>query len=603
MPRSGPQGRCYKLAKETRSRHGERVDLSSTSALPAANVPRPRRKLLSALLFLVALVPIVFIGFIINRYGVNVPYADEWSNLILVEKWDTGQLTFADLFRAHNGHRIFVPRLIFLAFVEMAHGNVRAEMFFSLLVCGLTSAGLLYLLRRTVRTSWPRLLALWALINVFLFSPIQAENWLWGFQFQIFLSNLCVVGALIAVTANLRVAIRVTLAALFAVAGMFSFGQGVLIWPLIALLMIARGETRRRVLIWGGVSLLILCGSFFSYHGKDLTRAVAHWWDYPLFFVAFLGAPLGQIPNANPMVLPVVVGAILGAAYFGLLISCLPRGVAERDAVWLALGAYPLGGAFLAAASRTHFGAAHALDSRYTTVATILLVSLIGLAASLYFERPSTKRKLAGLLAVGVCLILCAFNFVFMFSYLEVHRAYRSHGKAALQFSKVLDADEIFRSTLLVNEDRETVARYLATLDRRQLTFPPRRETAALQDGENQARRSTQEYGAFENLKRDNGDRIVASGWSYLPAESRAAACVVFAFGHDEAWTAFAMSDQRENRPDLPNKPKGGGCDLGWRGTFSLERLPPGPTEISAWTLDADTGKTFRLPGSFVVEK
>ena len=571
--------------------------MSSTSGLPV------RRKYKSGSLLFLALVPIIFVGFIIDRYGVNVPYADEWSNLILVEKWDAGHLRFADLIRPHNGHRILVPRLIFLAFAEMAHGNVRAEMFFSLFLCGLTSAGILYLLRRTVRTDWPQVLALWTLINVLLFSPIQAENWLWGFQFQILLSNLCVVGAAIAVTANFRLANRVALAALFAVAGTFSFGNSLLIWPIVGLLMIVRGETRRRVLIWGGVTLAILCGFFFSYHGKDLTRAVAHWWDYPLFFFAFLGAPLAQVPNPNPMLLPVVVGAVLCAAYFGLLVSCLRRGVAEREGAWLALAVYPIGGALLAAASRTHFGTRQALDSRYTTVATILLVSLIGLAASLYFERPSTKRNLAGLLAASVCLMLYAFNFVFAFRYLEVNRALRSHGKAALQFSKVLDADKIFRSTLLVNEDRETVARYLAILDRRQLTFPPRRETAALQDGENQVQRSTQEYGAFENFKRESADVVVASGWSYLPAESRPAACVVFAFGQDETWTAFALSDRREDRPDLPNKPKGWARDLGWRVTFSLERLPPGTTEISAWAVDADKGETFRLPGSFVVEK
>jgi hypothetical protein len=143
----------------------------------------------------------------------------------------------------------------------------------------------------------------------------------------------------------------------------------------------------------------------------------------------------------------------------------------------------------------------------------------------------------------------------------------------------------------------------LATLDRRQLTFPPRRETAVLQDGENQAQRSTQEYGVFENLEREAGGGVVASGWSYLPAESRPAACVVFAFRHNDTWTAFALSDRRENRPDLPNKPKIGGRDLGWRGTFSLERLPSASSEISAWALDADNGKTYRLPGSFVVEK
>ncbi|MFN2621593.1 MAG: hypothetical protein ABR611_01995 [Chthoniobacterales bacterium] len=590
---------------------GRRVDTSSTFRLPAApelgpaaaNVPRPRRKHLGALLFLLALVPIVFVGFIIDRYGVDVPYADEWSNLILVERWDAGQLTLGDLIRPHNGHRIFVPRLIFLAFAEMAHGNVRAEMFFSLFVCVLTSAGILYLLRRTVCTGWPVTLALWALINLLLFSPIQAENWLWGFQFQIFLSNLCVAGAVIAVMANLRTPIRVALAALFAVAGSLSFGNGLLIWPIVGLLMIARGETRRRVLIWGGVTLVILCGYFFSYHGKDLTRAVLHWWDYPLFFFAFLGAPLAQIPNTNSMAVSVILGTVLCAAYVGLLISCLRHGVTERVGVWLALGVYPVGGAFLAAATRAHFSAQRALDSRYTTIATILLVSLVGLAAYLYFERPSTKRKLAGLLAAGLGLILYAFNFVFVFRYLEVHWAVRSHGKAALQFSKALDADAIFRETLFLREGPEIVARYLATLDRRQLTFPPRRETAALQEGENRVRRSTQEYGAFENLKRETGDLVVASGWSYLPAESRPAACVVFAFGQNETWTAFALSDQRENRPDLPNKPNGGGRDLGWRGTFSLERLPPGATEISAWAVDADKGETFRLPGSFVVEK
>jgi hypothetical protein len=561
------------------------------------------RRLLSGLLFLLALIPIVFIAFVIARYGVNVPYADEWSNLILVEKWDAGHLKFPDLIRPHNGHRILIPRLIFLAFAEFAHGNVQGEMFFSLFVCVLTSAGLLYLLRRTVAATWPGVLALWALINLLLFSPVQGENWLWGFQLQILLSNLTIVGAVIAVTANVRVAVRMTLTALVAVAGTFCFGQGILIWPIIVLLMIVRGEPRRRILIWSGIALAIFCAFFFSYHGKDLTRAVGHWSDYPLFFVAFLGAPLAEIPNANPMVLPVIVGALLCGAYFGLLITCVRRGLTEREAVWFALGAYAIGGALMATASRTHFGAAQALDSRYTTVATLLLVSLVGLTASLCFERGSPRRNTAAILSACVCLALYTVNFVFAFPYLEVHRALRSHGKAALEFSKVADTEKILRSALLLNEDSETLNRFLATLDRRQLTIPPRRETAALHDGQNNTGRSTEDYGAFENMKRDNGDLCVASGWAYLPAEKRPAACVVFAFGHDESWTAFALSDQRGNRTDLPNKPKGAGYDLGWRGAFSLERLPTGTTQISAWAVDADKGKTFRLPGSFVVEK
>ena len=560
-----------------------------------------RATLSGAALFALALVPGVFIAAVIHRYGVNVPYADEWSNLILVEKWDAGRLTFGDLIRPHNGHRILVPRLLFLGFAALAQGNVRAEMFFSLFLCGLTSAGVLYLLRRTVATSWPGLLALWALINALLFSPVQAENWLWGFQFQILLSNLCVVGAVIAVTANLRTGIRGALAAFFAVAGSLSFGNGLLIWPIVTGLMIARREPRRQILICAGVTVAVLAAYFFSYHGKDLTRSVSQWWDYPLFFVAFLGAPLAQIPNANPMMLPVVVGAVTGAAYFARLIWWFRHGMAEREGIWLGLGAYAVGGALLAAASRTHFGARHALDSRYTTIATVLLVSLIGLAACLCFERPSTKRKAAGLAAAGFCLTLFGFNLFFAIPHLEANRALRSHGKAAVEFSKVVDAKEIFRSTLLLAEDDAVLARYLATLDRRRLTFPLRKESPALQDAARD-RRPPPEYGAFENLRRESADKVVAGGWANLPDKGRPAACVVLAFGRDETWTAFALSDQREARPELPGDRKDTTALLGWRGTFSPERLPAGPTEISAWALDAETGETYRLPGSFIFE-
>src|SRR5205085_7846136 len=95
------------------SRHGKRVFFSSTSGLPAvpepgaglaaANTPRPGRKLSGTLLFLFALVPIFSFGFIFDRYGVNVPYADEWSNLILVENWDASSITFAVLLLVING--------------------------------------------------------------------------------------------------------------------------------------------------------------------------------------------------------------------------------------------------------------------------------------------------------------------------------------------------------------------------------------------------------------------------------------------------------------------------------------------------------------------
>ena len=82
-----------------------------------------------ALLFL-AVVPAALIIRLISEYGVNVPFGDEWSMVRLFAKWNDHQLSVADLFRQHNEHRILFPKLIYIAFAQLTHWNLRAEMFF-----------------------------------------------------------------------------------------------------------------------------------------------------------------------------------------------------------------------------------------------------------------------------------------------------------------------------------------------------------------------------------------------------------------------------------------------------------------------------------------
>ena len=103
---------------------------------------------------------LVLVAAIISRYGVNVPYGDEWSVLSLFEKWESRQLTFAGLFAEHNGHWILIPRLIYLGLIQLTHGNT----------------GLFLLLRRTVRGATLKHLVLWAFMNLFLFSPIPGRS-------------------------------------------------------------------------------------------------------------------------------------------------------------------------------------------------------------------------------------------------------------------------------------------------------------------------------------------------------------------------------------------------------------------------------------------
>lgn len=566
---------------------------------------------LNRLLFALALLPMVLVAVIISRYGVNVPYGDEWSVLSLFEKWESRQLTFAGLFAEHNGHRILIPRLIYLALIQLTHGNTKAEMFFSLILCILTSAGLYILLRRTVRGSTVKHLALWAFINLFLFSPIQAENWLWGFQLQIFLSNLCLVGAIVCVISGAALSVRLASALAFGVAGTFSFGNGLLIWPVILFLLICRREKVLFPAAWIVVAGLVVLAYLPGYQGHDAVRPVVSWFDYPLYFFGFLGVPLARIPNSQPLTLPVIIGSILVALFLGMAVQLMRRRAGLGNAApWLALGAYALGSAFMAMVARSHLGPEHALDSRYTTVAVILLVSLIGLLASVIsMERTpatliSANRTVIASALVGSLLTLYAINGPSEFDYIRMSHDFRSRGKAALLFSAILDVDRMIRATLLIREDPATLSRYLSVLDRLQLSDPPRRQTLALIDADNQPQRASDDYGIFESLQFEGPDALVASGWSYLPDDGRRPACVVLAHRSGGDWKAFALSEPTGRRPDLAIKHKSRGfADRGWRYSFSRSVLPAGAGEISSWAFDANRGLTYRLPGSFQLQR
>ncbi len=548
---------------------------------------------------------------IINRYGVNVPYGDEWKFFAFLEKWESNGLTFADFYSAHNGHRIVIPRLIYLAVSQLIHGNLRAEMFFSLFLCILTSAGIYLLLRRSVSGSTTKHLALWALVNLFLFSPIQAENWLWGFQLQVFLSNLCIVGAIVCITSETGLLVRFGTALIFALAGTFSFGNGLLIWPCIFVVLLCRREKVAVQVAWITAGVLVLLAYLPGYPAREPVPATTQWFDYLLYFAGFLGAPLARIPNSNPLVLPVIVGSVLLAGYLWNAARLVRhRETLRNTAPWLALGAYVIASAAMASVARVHSGPFHALDSRYTTVSVVLVVSLIGLVAAAIHQggteaaSKSRGRSVIAGVAMGGLLILYVINIPFELRYLRLNHSFRARGKGALEFSSVLELNQMVRSTLLIREDPDALTRYLGMLDRLELIDPPRRKTLVLSDAEDRPKRSTNEYGVFEALEVESPGVLVASGWSYLPADGRPPAGVVLAYRSGHEWKAFAFSGVTDPRPDLVIKHKSRSyLERGWRQSFAWAILPDGGQEISAWALEAKRGATYRLPGAFQLQR
>src|SRR5438128_1219761 len=85
------------------------------------------RYVLLLALVLPALLPFNFV----YRFGVNLPYWDQWELVPLLAKLHDGQLTLADLTAQHNEHRIFFPRLIMLGLATLTRYNTVAEMYFN----------------------------------------------------------------------------------------------------------------------------------------------------------------------------------------------------------------------------------------------------------------------------------------------------------------------------------------------------------------------------------------------------------------------------------------------------------------------------------------
>src|SRR5437764_11469738 len=108
--------RIHRLPPQTNRLRG---DLASEMLSARETADRPqdegKRRVLArrVALIILALLPGLYLFSLIVRYGVNVPYADEFTLAPLLVKAHEHAITFSDLFEQHNEHRYFFPRLLF----------------------------------------------------------------------------------------------------------------------------------------------------------------------------------------------------------------------------------------------------------------------------------------------------------------------------------------------------------------------------------------------------------------------------------------------------------------------------------------------------------
>lgn len=559
----------------------------------------------TALAVLLAFAPAVFIARAISRYGVDIPYADEWQWAPFLFKAHEHSLTLADFFAQHNEHRYFFPKFILLILTPLTSGNTKGLMFFSLTIVAVNSGALWYLLSRTVQTSLNKRALLWGVLNLVLFSPVQAENWTWGYQFALFFTNLLFIAGICVAVSRRSLGVKFFVCFAITTVATFSFGGGMVAWMLTFPLALAIEPSlaKRKIILWLSVWLCAAGAAvalYFFHYTKPPPHpplfASSHPGDYFLYLTTFLGGHLSGADRTESILVAAENGTVSLLLYLGGLFWTLRSrdpDFRKKMLPWLGLGAFAVSNAALAAVTRIGFGTNQALDSRYTTFSLFISLSVIGMYAVIATSRlhhdvslPSFSLKwlaIAWLITACPTLLLVGHLNASWWGYgsIQQSRLNRLHGKAALLFINVLEnAGGVQSKYLFANPKWANVANGLGFI------HPPLIQSPELSKFSSRP----QQAGFFENIIIEKGGACEASGWATIPKGLRPADAVLLTYDDSgRGPIAFAVAVPTTPRSEVADTLHDARYEYsGWLCKFQRSSVPAGDQLISAWALDVE---------------
>ncbi|HEY7162118.1 MAG TPA: hypothetical protein VH815_12710, partial [Acidobacteriota bacterium] len=379
------------------------------------------------LIWVLASLPLLVLILFIVRYRVEVPQADEWSLVPLIDKSYQGTLQLKDLWPLHNEHRLLFPRMLLIQIIKISHWQILPELITNVLFATISFLAMLSLMKRLNK------FAVWLipLFSLMIFSLNQSENWFLGWNVQIFMNVAAVILGLILIGESEFSGRRIVAAALLGIIATYSFANGFLFWPVAFLLLWQKRNSINRSPIVFSLWILIAAISFAFYiHGYSRPAEHPSPWHFlnePLsalnYFFAYLGSPLLAFCKKTPeaaewlsrkgfSVPQVIVWIANHAASFagliGFLLFIFAFQKMKKDEnsnvvlIFFAMATYVLLSAVISTIARSGLGMSNALSLRYITISIWFWISLIIISA---FEQ-QLKFKRICLTIVIVCIIL-----------------------------------------------------------------------------------------------------------------------------------------------------------------------------------------------------
>jgi hypothetical protein len=332
----------------------------------------------------------------------SVPYWDQWDELVLSSK----QVLSPWLYSQHNEHRILFPRLLF-AIDTFAFAGTNKFNFFCNLALPLLLAGLVvFVARRHVSRRVTDTLWVGGIVLTLLFSAMQTENLLWGFQVQFFGVELAAAASIGCLVFGRRSWLSLGASIGFSAIAVYTLASGMPVPFLAVPLAIWTKRSRAQITILAIAAVALLASYLYGYtspsqHSNPLFSIVRPGLVH--YAVAEIGNPVGQLLLAlgGPPHLTMVLDLAAGMLGLGLLArrawGLLRRGreVDGAQLFFFGIASFVVGGVFLTALGRLKFGAGQALSIRYASPMLLFWSSLAMLAIIHVLHRRPDLRSLA----------------------------------------------------------------------------------------------------------------------------------------------------------------------------------------------------------------
>ncbi|WP_281684706.1 hypothetical protein [Thalassobaculum salexigens] len=318
----------------------------------------------------------------------------------------------ADLYQWHNEHRLFLPKLWFLA--DIAVADARQTLLLTVIaVSAVLHAGVLAVLFGGLGHSRTAAAVAFAIAAAALLSPVQYENLLNGFQVQFVqvwlfasLAFALIAWAPVGQGRPVGLALCVIGATVAGLCSSYSMFNGLAVWPILVVLAL----WRRLPPAWsaclvavGGAVLAAECLGFLNRpEGGGALGFGSGAWTILRFTLRYLTSGIGDIGTLGQEIAGIVLMVAVTAAGLRGLVR-VKRPAPARMALY-AVCAFVMAGAVATALGRLHIGLGIANTSRYTTPSMVFLVAagLLGFD-HLLRHRP---RTLGWALPLGVVLLL-----------------------------------------------------------------------------------------------------------------------------------------------------------------------------------------------------